>query len=279
MGNIQELIQSIRNNSQLQPGLIRPHPKPYGNIRYEVIFGRRRHEACLQLKTRFLVILKEFKNDQDAIAYQDAENKFRKDISNYSNAILYKKLLDNKIFKNDSELAKKLGISKASLSELLTYSKIPKDIVTLLPNVHKLSISMALKITKLLGESEKNYSQILAIADQIGTTITSPIKLEQLLLNQKNSKQSSFNKTVAIKLDDGKKLFTFKTNHRGAPCITIDKDLRGYINHEELCAHLKLYLSRFVQTNEKSGSNSSKALFGSPKKSKVKVACSEIRTK
>src|SRR6185437_16924386 len=41
MGDIDELIKSIRENSQLQPVLIRTHPSPHDGIKFQIIFGRR----------------------------------------------------------------------------------------------------------------------------------------------------------------------------------------------------------------------------------------------
>ncbi len=99
LGNMDELVESLRNNKQLQPALIRNHPNPHDGINYEIVFGRRRHIACLKLGMPFWAIRKDIPNIQDAIALQDAENKLRNDVSNFSNAKLYKKLLLDGIFK------------------------------------------------------------------------------------------------------------------------------------------------------------------------------------
>jgi len=59
MGNMEELIKSIKENSQLQPVLVRTHPSPHDGVKYQIIFGRRRHAACLQLGIKLLVIKKD----------------------------------------------------------------------------------------------------------------------------------------------------------------------------------------------------------------------------
>ena len=127
MGNMDELIKSIQENHQLQPALVRSHPNPHDGVKYQIIFGRRRHVACLSLGIPFLVIKKDSLTKQEAIACQDAENKFRKNVSNYSNAKLYKKLLEDQTFKTEKELAEKLGISSSSLNDLMSFTKIPPD--------------------------------------------------------------------------------------------------------------------------------------------------------
>ncbi len=248
MGNIQELVRSIKDNGQLQPGLIRPHPKPYNNIKYEVIFGRRRYEACLQLNLPFLVIKKNIVNIEEALLYQEVENRERKDISNYSNAMLYKKLLDNGVFKNEKDLSDKLKISLSKIYDLMAYAKIPSEIVKLISDIHGLSNNLALKIVSILKNSPQMRLNLLKIAPEIGVTITSPVKLEASLV-EKNNKDNYVIKAIKYKSSLGAKLFTFKINHKGLPCIVVDKNIRN-INYEELCKYLATYLERMIQTNK-----------------------------
>jgi ParB family chromosome partitioning protein len=250
MGDMQELIQSIKENGQLQPGLIRPHPKPYSNIKYEVIFGRRRYEACLQLNIPFLAIKKNLYNVEEALVVQETENRARKDISNYSNAMLYKKLFEDMVFKNEKDLSEKMGMSLSKVYDIMAYSKIPTEIVTLIPDIHALSNSLAIKIASVVKESPQLYSNLLRVASQIGKTITSPAKLEASLSNIKENEENKYAiKAKSYKSSFGKKLFTFKINHKGAPCIVIDRTIKNVV-HEKLCQYLVKYLEDIYQTRE-----------------------------
>lgn len=245
MGDIEDLIQSIQKNKQLQPALVRLHPKPHGDIKYEVIFGRRRHEACLRLNIPFLAIKKDIPNAQDAVVSQEAENRLRHDVSNYSNAILYKKLLEDGIFENERNMAEKLGISLSKIYDIMAYAKIPTEIVKLIPNIHSLSNSLAIKITSLLKENPKCRTRLIAIASDIGKTITSPAKLEKLVKKPEGKEiENDIEKAKMYRSEDGKKLFIFKINHRGAPCIVINREINLSINAEDLCQQIKVYLEK-----------------------------------
>jgi ParB family transcriptional regulator, chromosome partitioning protein len=246
MGDLEGLIESIRENKQLQPALVRPHPNRHDGIIYEIIFGRRRHLACLKLGIPFLVIRKNIQNIQDAVASQDAENKFRKNVSGYSNALFYKRLLAESVFKTEKELAKKLGMSSSTLNDLMAYIRIPDDIIKAMPNIHNLSNSMALKIVSLLNKSDKWHNRILECAPEIGKTITSPIRLEKAL-SQKKTRESYSNETQIVFSPKGKKLFTFKRDQRGAPCFVLHRELWG-IDHEQLCDYLKSYLEAAMKS-------------------------------
>ena len=253
LGDIEGLIDSIKAHKQLQPALIRHHPTPHGNIKYEVIFGRRRHIACLKLGIPFLAIRKEIPNVQDAIASQDAENKLRNDVSNYSNALLYQRLLADNVFKTEKELADKLRFSTSTLNDLMAYAKIPEDIVKEIPNIHSLSKQLAVKLVQLLNKSKDNHSEILKIAGQIGKTITSQARLEKLFeIEQKPSKNNTntLRSAVSYTTPTGKKLFTFKSDYRGLPSIVLNKEIIGLVNFEDMCHHFSSYLEKILSGSE-----------------------------
>jgi ParB family chromosome partitioning protein len=253
LGDIEGLIDSIKAHKQLQPALIRHHPAPHDNIKYEVIFGRRRHIACLKLRIPFLAIRKEIPNIQDAIASQDAENKLRNDVSNYSNALLYQRLLTDNVFKSEKELADKLRFSTSTLNELMAYAKIPEDIVQKIPNIHALSKQLAVKLVQLLNKSKDNHTKLFKIAGQIGKTITSQAKLERLFeMEIKSSKKSSktLHSAISYSTPKGKKLFTFKSDYRGLPSIVFNKEIIDLVNFEDMCHHVSSYLEKLVLESE-----------------------------
>jgi ParB family transcriptional regulator, chromosome partitioning protein len=242
MGNMDALINSIKQNNQLQPALVRSHPNPYNGIKYQIIFGRRRHAACLQLGVPFLVIKKDSLSIQEAISSQNAENKFRKDISHYSNAVLYKKLIDNRAFKNEKELAEKLNLSRSSLNDIMAFTKIPGEIICLVPDIHGLSVYIAVKIVRLLNDDKNLLSKLITIASEIGKSITTPAELDKALENNKKMSKTSGISQKNILSEDGKKLFTFKVDHKGTPCIFFPKDLILKIDFDDLCEQLRRHI-------------------------------------
>ncbi|MCD6040287.1 MAG: DNA-binding protein [Gammaproteobacteria bacterium] len=250
MGEMDELIKSIQESSQLQPALIRLHPRPHNHIKYQIIFGRRRHTACLQLGIPFLVIKKDILTLQEAISYQDAENKFRKDVSNYSNALLYRKLLDNKEFKSEKELAEKLRISSSTLNDLMAYTKLPKEIIHRISNIHALPVYMAIKIVRIIAENKKMLGRLIELAPEIGKSITTPAKLESFLQNKIEKEKNVLHGTKTIQDKNGEKLFTFKIDHKGVASIVFQKKLVGLINFDALCDHLR---SKLLDAKAESG--------------------------
>ena len=249
MGQIDDLILSIKENGQLQPALIRSHPAPHGKIKFEIIFGRRRFLACQKLGVPLMAIIKHITSVQDAIVKQDAENKLRHNVSNYSNALLYKRLLDDKIFSTEKELAKNVGLSASSLNDLMAFTRIPVSVALKIPNIHKLSIIMAIKIVSLANMSSENIILLQEIAPRIGTLITSPAKIEAAITNLKtNGANNNRSSSLSIKSKNGTKLFTLKTSSKGIPTIAISKQLINKLDYEHLCSYLKDYFENSSKT-------------------------------
>ncbi len=245
MGDMDELIESIRQQKQLQPALVRVHQNPHHGIKYEVIFGRRRHAACLKLGIPFLVIKKEFANIQDAIAAQDAENQQRNDVSNYSNALLYKRLLDDSVFSSEKELAAKLMIPRSSLNDLMAFTKLPTALVNVIPDIHCISKYIAVKLVALLKQSDEYLQPLVQIAKDLGVTITSPAALEQALekkIHMHATTRADLNARVIISTE-GKKLFTYAVNSRGTPTVMIQKDMLDGFDPDAFCDYIKKYFT------------------------------------
>lgn len=243
MGDMAELIKSIQHNTQIQPALVRTHSEPHHGVKYQIIFGRRRHAACLELGIPFLVIKKDSLTLQEAIACQDAENKFRKDVSNYSNAMLYRRLLDTKAFRSEKELAEKLMIAPSTLSELMSYTKLPVEVVRNIANIHDLSAYMATKIVRLISENKAVLQKIIEISPEIGKSINTPSKLEMMLNQSVDEQKKVPHRTKVVKGNEGEKLFTFKIDHKGVPSLAFHRNLLDKIDFDKLCDQLRAYLS------------------------------------
>jgi ParB/RepB/Spo0J family partition protein len=81
----------------------------------------------------------------------DAENAGREDLSPYEAAKAYKYWLDSGIFKNQNELAEKLGITRSWVNKVLSLTKIPSEIVSAIGGPKNLSIKEGLELIKIIA--------------------------------------------------------------------------------------------------------------------------------
>lgn len=224
LGDLEGLISSIKENGQLQPILVRHANNDKSSKKFEVIFGRRRYLACKELGIKVLAILKDIPKIEDAVLYQYDENKNRNDVSDYSNAVLYKKLLDNRCFTSAKELAAKLSISKGAFAELMTFTKLPKSIVSLIPDIHNVKIYMANAIWDAI--KTHGVEKVEFAAPLIGSKIKTPANLQAYIKSYFKDNETIKAKTLLYKNKrTDETLFTVKANSKGILTLHLSKEL------------------------------------------------------
>jgi ParB family chromosome partitioning protein len=252
LGNIEELANSIQNAGQQEPALVRliknSHLSADPNIKYEIIFGNRRWRACKLIGKDLLVIVRDL-SDQEAALAQKEENENRQDISDYSKAIHYKRLIDAKVFESDNQLALKLNIHRSRISDLLSYTRIPKQLIDAIPNIHRLSQRVAIKLATL-SKNPTNLEALILLAQKIGEGKINSANIEKALEETKTGKNVSTTKrSVPVVGKGGAEIFTIRDDSNGAPCIVLHKATRQAINLDELKTLLKNYIDKCIESN------------------------------
>ncbi len=110
-----ELVEQIRENGQLVPILVRPHPERKG--RFQVAFGHRRLAAARELGINIRAIVREL-SDEQLVVNQGQENNARANLSFIERAIFAARL-EARGFNRDIAMAA-LGVDKAAISKMLS---------------------------------------------------------------------------------------------------------------------------------------------------------------
>ncbi|WP_084217415.1 ParB/RepB/Spo0J family partition protein [Xenophilus azovorans] len=112
----------------VQPILVRELAGEQG--RYELVFGHRRHRACLELGIPVLACIWEGSlNDPELFAAMDRENRERADLSPYEQGVMYQRALDEQLFPTQRKLAEHLGVSHTWIRKTLQVAQLPQAIV------------------------------------------------------------------------------------------------------------------------------------------------------
>lgn len=190
LGNIEDLANSIQKAGQQEPVLVRPVSNPHlsadPSIKYEIIFGNRRWRACKLIGKNLLAIVREL-TDQEAALAQKEENENRTDIGDYSRSMNYKRLIDAQIFANENQLALKLNIPRNRINDLMSYTRISKQLLDAIPNVHQLSQRMAIKLASL-SKHQENLDALILLAPKIGANKITSGSVEKALNEIKTGK-------------------------------------------------------------------------------------------
>ncbi|WP_157966676.1 ParB/RepB/Spo0J family partition protein [Fastidiosibacter lacustris] len=231
LGDIKSLADEFLSIGQQQPCIVRP--TEVGNkYKYELIIGERRWRAAIAAGIKLKVIIKEINDAESALA-QAAENDNRKDLSDYAKGISYAKLIDNKII-TQNDLTEKLGKSKQYVSSLLSYSKIPEEIISAIGDMSKVSCRTAETIKRLAQRGDEHCQVIISKATLIRSGSLGHNKLTEIVNNyisNNNSPKPDANKIIS---KNGRHIFTWRKDNNNLTSIHFPKDISTLLSNNSI---------------------------------------------
>jgi len=114
------------SGGNVQPIKVRPKQDAPGE--FEVIFGHRRHRACLELGLPVLSMIEDV-GDQELFVQMDRENRERQDLSPWEQGVMYKRALDMGLFPSLRQLAAATGVSPGHVAKALGAADLPEAVI------------------------------------------------------------------------------------------------------------------------------------------------------
>jgi ParB family chromosome partitioning protein len=122
IGDLTELVASIRENGILEPVLVRPV-----NGRFQIIAGERRYRAALEVGIAELPCIVRDATDAEVMELALVENLQRKDLSAFEEADGLRALATTYGYTHE-KMAQKLGKSRTSITETLALAAMPDEV-------------------------------------------------------------------------------------------------------------------------------------------------------
>lgn len=110
----------------VQPIRVRPLADVPGE--FEIVFGHRRHQACLQLSIPVSAIVDKA-NDKELFQAMDRENRAREDLSPYEQGEMYRRALDEGLYPSLRGLASELGVDPGNASKAIAIARLPNEVL------------------------------------------------------------------------------------------------------------------------------------------------------
>jgi ParB family chromosome partitioning protein len=101
---------------------------PADPAEYELVFGHRRHRACLELGLPVQAVVVDF-NDQQLFEAMERENRARKNLSAWEQGTMYRRALDEGLYPSQRKLAESLGVDVSIVSKSLSLARLPEAVV------------------------------------------------------------------------------------------------------------------------------------------------------
>lgn len=189
-------------------------------IEYEIVFGHRRHQACLRQGLMVLAMVDNV-DDRTLILDMARENRLREDLSPWEQGMMYLRALQSKVLGDTQPaLAIAFEVSQSNISRALALANLPEPIVQAVGPLNlqfrdlgPLSAALekdrdgALKRAKQVA-SDGKLSGAAAISAITGTTVAPAIKRRTVTVGQHSfqvsEKGNSYSVTVADLSDEAK---------------------------------------------------------------------------
>jgi ParB family chromosome partitioning protein len=171
-------IESAGGN--VQPIKVRPKAGAAGE--YEIIFGHRRHQACLVAGLDVNAIIED-QADKDLFVSMDRENRDRADLSPFEQGEMYRRALDEGLFPSLRALAAEVGADPGNISKAMSIARLPPSVVKAFPSPNDIQYRWG---TQLQAALQKEPDVVIKRAKDIdqGVTPMSAVEVFELLMNQ-----------------------------------------------------------------------------------------------
>ncbi len=155
--DLQSLIVDIRTRGQLEP--IRVRPASGGDFEYEIVYGHRRHAACLALDADteggwpVLALLDAKAGDvRDHVLKMYQENAARKDLSAFETGAMFANWLNEGVFDNQTALGEAVSLGQGTVAKYLAIAALPDGILEAFGDPRVLSLRWAEQLSAALKE-------------------------------------------------------------------------------------------------------------------------------
>jgi len=166
MGDLDELVASIREKGVLEPILVRPRPEADENgdgdlapagvpigIQYRIISGERRYRASQEAGLYEVPVIEMDVSEQEALEIALIENLQRKDLTPFEEAEGYRMLAENHSYTHE-EIAASVGKSRTVVTESLSLLQMPPRVRDTVQAMAINSKSLLLEVLKAGSEEE-----------------------------------------------------------------------------------------------------------------------------
>ena len=172
IGDLSELIASIKEKGVLEPLLVRPSDVG----RFMIISGERRYRASLEAGLTELPCIEMDVDDRVVAEISLIENLQRKDLTPFEEADGLQALAERFGYTHE-EIARKVGKSRTSVTEALSLASIPSDVRDLCRRADISSKSLLLQIVRQPSDDEMR--QFISTIQEKGLTRDEARKVRQ----------------------------------------------------------------------------------------------------
>jgi ParB family chromosome partitioning protein len=97
-------------------------------VEYELVYGHRRHRACLELGIPVLAVIQS-STDQELFVEMERENRNRADLSAWEQGVMYARALDRGLYPSNRQLAAAIGRDLGDVGKAVSLARLPNVVI------------------------------------------------------------------------------------------------------------------------------------------------------
>lgn len=184
-------------------------------IRFEIVFGHRRHRACLELGLSVAAVVQSM-SDQELFEEMDRENRTHQPLSPFEQGCMFKAALDGGLYASARALAAALNVDTSIVSKALSIARLPSQVVQAFASPLDIQYRWAGPLNEA---SRREPAALIARAEFIrgDTSRNSAVKVFQRLVAPKIP-SSEISKRIGGRYGHA----SMEVDHRGRLAVVID---------------------------------------------------------
>jgi ParB family chromosome partitioning protein len=205
LGDLSELVASIREKGVLEPILVRPR-----GSRFQIIAGERRYRACTEVGLAEIPCIVRESSDAEMMELALIENLQRKDLTAFEEADGLKVLAETYSYTHE-RMAEKIGRSRTSITETLSITAMPDEVRELcrLADIH--SKSLLLQIVR-----QADTQKMIALIERLQSQGTTREEARRIAQQQKSKAGRGRPRNFVFKYQPREKTFSLSLQFRKA---------------------------------------------------------------
>ena len=205
MGDLSELVASVREKGVIEPILVRPM-----GGRFQIIAGERRYRAAMEAGLAEVPCVVREASDAEVMELALIENLQRRDLSPFEEADGLRVLAETYQYTHES-MAEKLGKSRSSITEMLSLTAMPEEVRQMcrLADIH--SKSLLLQIVRQ-GDTRK----MMALIERLQKEGATRSEARRIVREEKPKKAKGRPRHFVFRFQPREKSYTLNLQFRKA---------------------------------------------------------------
>jgi ParB family chromosome partitioning protein len=209
----------------VQPIKVRPLAgSPSDAAQWEIVFGHRRHRACLELGLPVLSLVQQDLGDADLFVQMERENREREDLSAWEQGVMYLRALELGLFPSAKQMAAAIDRDMGNISRAMALAKLPEDVVRAFGSPLNLQFRWA---SPLRDAHQKDPERLLEVSRELATRTVKPPPAEVFALLTRPRDHTSKLETMDAewKNSDGQRVAHLAFDRKGRGSLSFEAPL------------------------------------------------------